>query len=98
MKTKTVLLAVLLPCIFVTLPLNAQSSPYYSGHPVPVLPIGGDQLDQGTVYGNVYSVYDKAGKNYSGVVVGDSDYSITYPIGKGDPVMKSGNTVISLGR
>jgi hypothetical protein len=68
-----------------------------SGKAVPVLPIGGDQLDQGTVFGNVYSVYDKAGKNYSGVVVGDSKYSITYPIGEGDPIMRSGNTIINLG-
>jgi len=68
------------------------------GAAVPVLPIGADQLDQGTIYGNVYSVYDKAGKNYSGVVVGDSSFSITYPMGEGDPVMKSGDMVISLGR
>ena len=70
----------------------------YAGAAVPVLPIGADQIDTGTVYGNVYNVYDKAGKNYSGVVVGDSDYSITYPMGKGDPVMRSGNMIINLGR
>ena len=76
----------------------APYKPYYSSDPVPVLPIGADQIESGTIYGNVYNVYDKAGKNYSGVVVGDSDYSITYPMGKGDPVMRSGNMIINLGR
>jgi len=62
----------------------------------PVLPIGGDQLDSGTYFAPVYNVYDKAGKNYTGVVVGDGDFSVTYPSeGKGT-VLRYGNILINL--
>jgi hypothetical protein len=43
-------------------------------------------------------VYDKAGKNYTGVVVGDGDFSVTYPSeGKGT-VLRYGNILINLDR
>lgn len=91
---KLIIPAVLLSCSPATLQLCAQDF----GDPTPVLPIGGDQLDIGTVYGPIYNVYDKAGRNYTGVVVGDSDFSVTYPSGEGDCIMKSGNIIINLGK
>jgi hypothetical protein len=66
--------------------------------PTPVLPIGGEELDSGTYFAPVYSVYDKAGKNYTGVVIGDGDFSVTYPSeGKGT-VLRYGNILINLDR
>jgi len=94
MKTRSLLFASLLLCSPATVQLNAQDF----GDPTPVLPIGGDQLDIGTVYGPIYNVYDKAGRNYTGVVVGDSDFSVTYPSGGGDCIMKSGDIIINLGK
>ena len=71
---------------------------YESEYPTPVLPIGGDQLDSGTYFAPVYNVYDKAGKNYTGVVVGDGDFSVTYPSeGKGT-VLRYGSILINLDR
>jgi len=91
MKRK--LIAALLLSSTATLTLDAQDY----GDPSPVLPIGGYDLDSGTVYGPIYSVYDKEGRNYSGVVIGDSDFSITYPSDGGDAIMKSGSIISNLG-
>lgn len=97
MNLKHIIPAVLLSCSPVTMP-SLQLSAQDFGDPTPVLPIGGDQLDIGTVYGPIYNVYDKAGRNYTGVVVGDSDFSVTYPNGGGDCIMKSGDIIINLGK
>ena len=55
------------------LTLLPAATAYESEYPTPVLPIGGEELDSGTYFAPVYSVYDKAGKNYTGVVSGDGD-------------------------
>jgi hypothetical protein len=80
------------------LTLLPAATAYESEYPIPVLPIGGEDLDSGTYFAPVYSVYDKAGKNYTGVVVGDGDFSVTYPSeGKGT-VLRYGNILINLDR
>jgi hypothetical protein len=80
------------------LTLLPATTAYESEYPTPVLPIGGEDLDSGTYFAPVYSVYDKAGKNYTGVVVGDGDFSVTYPSeGKGT-VLRYGNILINLDR
>jgi hypothetical protein len=80
------------------LTLLPAATAYDLDSPTPVLPIGGEELDSGTYFAPVYSVYDKAGKNYTGVVVGDGDFSVTYPSeGKGT-VLRYGNILINLDR
>jgi hypothetical protein len=80
------------------LSLLPAAKAYDLDSPTPVLPIGGEELDSGTYFAPVYSVYDKAGKNYTGVVVGDGDFSVTYPSeGKGT-VLRYGNILINLDR
>jgi hypothetical protein len=80
------------------LSLLPAATAYETDCPTPVLPIGGEELDSGTYFAPVYSVYDKAGKNYTGVVVGDGDFSVTYPSeGKGS-VLRYGNILINLDR
>jgi len=80
------------------LTLLPAATAYDLESPTPVLPIGGEELDSGTYFAPVYSVYDKAGKNYTGVVVGDGGFSVTYPSeGKGT-VLRYGNILINLDR
>lgn len=70
MKKIILLLATLLPCIPATL---------RSEYPEPVLPIGSDRIESGTVIGPVYSVTDKDGREHTGVTIGTGSYSITIP-------------------
>ena len=82
----------LVPLYLCTHALMAQD------YPSPVLPIGADQIDQGVVIGNYYNVTDKAGRDYSGVTVGDRDFNLTVPFGQGDTVLQSGGIIINLGQ
>jgi hypothetical protein len=85
---KRLLIAALVPCILSTL---------HSEYPEPVLSIGSDRISEGVSYGPVYSVWDRGGKDHTGVIVGDQDFSLVVPLDhKETPVMQSGGLIIPL--
>lgn len=75
----------------------ARSQLQDSDTPAPVFPISADRIESAMVYGRNYSVIDKEGREHTGVVTGDSDYSLTIPADPNEkPIMKAGHIIMPL--